>query len=69
VRRVRFVFILSGGAAVLLTALAFTARRATAGSRGLQGEHEAIVYRGITACGVERWSIKVRRALALFDCL
>jgi hypothetical protein len=29
-----------------------------AGSIAFEGEHEQIVFRGATACGVERWSVK-----------
>lgn len=48
----------------LMSVLAFTltlqreAVHTVAGSPSQQQEHEAIAYRGVTACGVERWSIK-----------
>jgi hypothetical protein len=32
--------------------------QATAGSRSEEHENEAVVYRGATACGVERWTVK-----------
>jgi hypothetical protein len=63
------VVTVGAGAVVLASALVVSIRVAAAGSSDLQGEREAIVYHGITACGVERWAIKVRRVGALYDCL
>jgi hypothetical protein len=44
--------------APLALGLVVFTHRTLAGSRDQEGEHEAIVYHGITACGVERWSVK-----------
>jgi hypothetical protein len=58
-------------AAMLVIAfpLAGPVRQSLSAPRSAEGEHEALVYRGITACGVERWAVKVRRVGALYDCL
>jgi hypothetical protein len=62
-RRGFWVVVAGGAAAVALaSALSFASHQVTAGSRDQQGEHEAIVYRGITACGVERWAVKTGTA-------
>jgi hypothetical protein len=44
-----------------LTAFAFIllpSYQVTAGSRSEEHENEAVVYRGASACGVERWAVK-----------
>jgi hypothetical protein len=56
-------WLLTGGAilAVVLVSLTVVLTRgagAVAGSRSEEHEHEAIVVRGVTSCGVERWFVK-----------
>jgi len=43
---------------VSVLAVALPAYLVTATPRDAEGEHEPIVYRGTTACGVERWWVK-----------
>lgn len=50
----------AGGLILVLcvVALGLHAYRSTAAPRDAEQEHEQIVHRGATACGVERWSVK-----------
>jgi hypothetical protein len=56
---------------MILTVIAVAAPTfvATGANRDAEGEHEPVAYWGTTACGVERWFVKVRRVGACIDCL
>jgi hypothetical protein len=43
---------------IVVLAFVLPPRNGSAGSLDREEEHEAIVHRGVTSCGVERWSIK-----------
>jgi hypothetical protein len=50
---------IAGVACIIVAALAVSAHKTIAGSCEQEGEHEALAYHGTTACGVERWFVKV----------
>jgi hypothetical protein len=54
---------------VVVIAFVLPAHPSTTGSLDQEREHEQTVKIGVMTCGVERWSIKVRRAGAWSDCL
>jgi hypothetical protein len=43
---------------VVVIAFLLPAHEGSAGSLDREGEHEAVVQRGVTTCGVERWGVK-----------